>query len=181
MDERLDWEAALAATGVTVKVDRSVRLVALRYFDAGGFGERLRTALGEGIPAPLGFNRGRYGAAEDPFMLVWRSPTECWLLSATAAPIEAISREIAGFGDACLIDQTGGILALRVEGSRTLDLLHRLGSVDSVPRAGAASTGRFADISVTAVGLATTEFLMLVERGHVVHLLGWIRETLTDF
>ncbi|HVC02849.1 MAG TPA: hypothetical protein VND80_11665 [Steroidobacteraceae bacterium] len=181
MDEPGQSVAALAAAGISVAIDRSVRVAALRYFDVEEFSLLLHRVLGEGLPLVRRFARGRCIAAEEPFILLWRAPTESWLLCAAAAPIDAVRRDTAASHNACVVDQTGGILALHMSGARTLDLLARLGSPASIPRVGEASSGRFADIPATAVGLDAGEFLLLVERVHVDHLLEWIGETLTDF
>ena len=170
-----------SATGVTVELDRGVHIAALRFFDAEALCARIGGLIG-GVPPPaLGMVRGRFTAGGTPYILAWRSPTECWLLCEDAAPIEALRRELAQSRDACLVVQTGGILAVTVSGARTQDLMCRLGSPASLPRPGEARTGRFADVTVTVVGLADTELLLLVDRAYADHLLEWIRATIADF
>ena len=170
-----------SADGVAVDLDRSVQIASLRYFDAGAFSARLASLFGCGLPDALGALRARFAASGEECIFLWRSPTESWLLSATSMPIAALERELAGAEDCRLIPQTGGIFVLHVEGPRTADLLERLGSTASIPRAGEALTGRFADITVTLVGVQANEVVLLVDRAYADHLRGWIRETLADF
>ena len=170
-----------SAAGVAVELDRSVHIAALRYFDADALCARIGGLLTESLPPAQGSIRGRFAAAGTPYILAWRSPNECWLLCEDASPIEALRRSLAQCSDACLVVQTGGILAVTVSGARTPDLMCRLGSPASIPRAGETRTGRFADITVTVVGLADTEMLLLVDRAYADHLLEWIRATIADF
>ena len=168
------------AGGMSIELDGSVRIAAIRYFDAGAIGEVLRETLAEALPDAQRVVRSR-GARTDPFMLAWRGPTEAWLLSPSDGPIDAVRKACETRDDACVVVQTGGIVAVHACGVRTPDLLARLGSAASIPRPGEARSGRFADVTVTVLGLAIDEMLLLVERAYAEHLLGWIRETLADF
>lgn len=172
--------AALRAQGISVELDRSVRIAAVRHFDRDAIAPLLHAVLGEGPPGPHRLVRGAHGGKE-PFILLWRAPDETWLLAASAAPIDALVAVCAAREDACVVEQTGGILALHAAGARTHDLLQRLGSSASIPRAGEARSGRFADVTVTVLGLGADEALLLVDRAYAEHLLAWIRETLADF
>jgi sarcosine oxidase gamma subunit len=180
MAENLDMTGRIEGPEVAVVVDRTVHAAALRYFDADALSDRLRGRLGEELPAALRVRRGALAATGDPFLLVWRSPTESWLLAAAAAPIDAVRALFADAADACVVVQTGGILALHVTGRRTPELLRRLGSAASIPAPGEAKTGRFADVTVTAVGLAADETLLLVDRTLAEHVREWIRASLGD-
>ncbi len=173
--------ALQSADGVTIDLDRSLNVASLRYFDAAAVSARMRTLLNEDLPPAQAAVRARLGASGEECILLWRSPTETWLLCATSAPVAALERALADAEDCRLIPQTGGILALHVEGARTPDLLERLGSTTSMPQANQVLTGRLADITVTVFGVQPTEAVLLVERVYADHLLGWIRETLADF
>ena len=170
-----------SAAGITVELDRGVHVAALRYFDADALGERIGALLGAALPSEQRSVRGRFAVGDTPYLLAWRSPNECWVLCDDGAPIEALRRSLADSRDACVVVQTGGILALTIAGARTRDLMCRLGSAASIPRTGEARTGRFADITVTGVGLAEAEVLLLVDRAYANHLLEWIRATIADF
>ncbi len=170
-----------SAGGIAVDLDRTVQIASLRYFDAVAFSARLTSLFGCGLPDALGAVRAKFAASGEECIFLWRSPTETWLLSATSMPIAALERELAGAEDCRLIPQTGGILVLHVEGPRTADLMERLGSTASIPRAGETLTGRFADLTVTVFGVQANEVVLLVDRAYADHLRGWIREALADF
>ncbi len=170
-----------SAAGIAVELDRSVHVATLRFFDADALGARIGGLLGGRLPPAQGSVRGRFAAGDTPYLLAWRSPDEVWVLCNDAAPLEALRQSLADSRDACVVVQTGGILALTVAGARTQDLMCRLGSPASIPRTGESRTGRFADITVTAVGLAENEMLLLVDRAYAGHLHEWIRATIADF
>ncbi|HUX72547.1 MAG TPA: hypothetical protein VMV25_01465 [Steroidobacteraceae bacterium] len=172
---------ALAARGIAVEREACVHVAALRHFDAETCSARLRRLLGEALPAPLHALRAQFANGGADCILLWRSPSETWLLCAAAAPIDALRKDWADAADACVVLQTGGIVALHVSGARTADLLARLGESTSMPRPMQALTARLADITVTLLGLQADEVLLLVERVYADHLFGWIRETLLDF
>jgi sarcosine oxidase gamma subunit len=113
--------------------------------------------------------------------LAWRSPTETLIVAADAGCLSRVDRFAANRSDGCLVDQTGGMLALMVAGARAPDLLLRLGSTDAVPALGEARTSRLAELSVMSLCTRPGEILLLVERVYVRHLFGWIRETVADF
>lgn len=173
--------AIQSADGITIDLDRTVQIASLRYFDASAFSARLRPLLNKDLPAALGAVRATLAASGEECILLWRSPTETWLLCATSAPITALERALADAEDCRLIPQTGGILAFHIEGPRTADLLERLGSTAATPQPGEALTGRLADITVTVFGVQSDEAVLLVDRVYADHLQGWIGETLYDF
>ncbi|MDE2305340.1 MAG: hypothetical protein KGL34_07260 [Gammaproteobacteria bacterium] len=178
MDNRLDSQP-LRAGGVTVELDRSTRVAALRYFDGATASTLVRTVLGEPLPEVQRVIRSASTAGE-PFILAWRGPRETWILAASEGPLERLEAACAGKDDVCLVVQTDGILGIHASGTGTPELLRRLGSFGSVPHRGEARTGRFADVAVTVLGLDDREALLLVERVYAEHLLGWVRETLLD-
>ncbi len=140
---------------------------------------RRRSAAGGPAGGPPGERHGLPGSAEQ-FALLWRSPTETWLLAGTPAPIDAVRRGLGTSDATWLVDLSGGIRGIHLAGTRALGVLRRLGSSLSIPRIGEARTGRFADVTVTVAGWHADEYLLLVERVYYEHLLDWIRETLAD-
>lgn len=153
----------------------------LRYFDgAGPMGSKLRSAVGGALPGPLA--AVRYAGAQAEFILAWRSPTETLIMSADAAAFAAVaSRASEDRSLGYLVDQTGGVRACQLGGARARDVLERIGSAGSIPALGQARPGRLAELPVLSLSVREGEFVLLVERVHSQHLLGWISETAADF
>jgi sarcosine oxidase gamma subunit len=171
--------STLAAAGVTVRIEPRVVAGTLRYFDAdGGFAAGVAAVLGTPIPAALGARQCAFPTGSSG-MLIWRSPTETWVVGGDSRCHAALERYAEGRDDGCYVDQTGGIVALSVTGANARGLLARLGS--AAPEPGQALTARFADVAVTAACCAPEEIWMLVERVHAQHLRAWIGETLADW
>ncbi|MDE2294910.1 MAG: hypothetical protein KGL36_05540 [Gammaproteobacteria bacterium] len=166
--------------GVTAERDRAIRVASLRYFDPMRGEARVAPVLGCALPAAGRLERQRLPGGADPFALLWRSPSETWVLAGTPAPIDALRRGLGPNEEISLVDQSGGIAGIHLAGARALAVLQRLGSSRSIPRVGEARTGRFADVVVTVAGWQADEYLLLVERAYCAHLLDWIRETLAD-
>ena len=198
MDNRRDLgvEAGFSADDLSVRWDHGLSVASLRHFDpAGPFAAEVSEVLGGPLPEPLRAYRrvlrttvvsaetSAEGTANNGSELVvaWRSPTETLLITADAGWLAAVDKFAANRSDGCLVDQTGGILTLVLAGARAPDLLSRLGSTDAVPALGEARTSRLAELSVMSLCARPGEILLLVERVHVRHLFGWIRETVADF
>jgi sarcosine oxidase gamma subunit len=188
MDQRRDLgaEDGLSAEGLSVRWDNALSVASLRYFDpAGAFAAAVSEVLGGPLPAPLRAHRRLLAEpnteAGSELLLAWRGPTETLLVTADAGWLGAVDRFAAARSDGCLVDQTGGILALLVTGTRASDLLLRLGSIDAVPALGEARISRLAELSVMSLCTQPGEILLLVERVYVRHLFGWIRETIAEF
>jgi hypothetical protein len=95
-----------------------------------------------------------------------------------------------------MVNQTGGIQVLRVQGPRAADLMVRLGAPTAAPAAapaaaraaahvtmpspGEARSSRLAELQVLTACVHAGELLLLVERVYADHLLGWIRATAAD-
>jgi sarcosine oxidase gamma subunit len=173
----------VAVAGLSVLLERDMRIGSLRYFDAGGpLSASLHEAIGGPLPGPL--RAVRYGIAHsgEEIILAWRSPTETVLMTKDDAAFAAILNRAALDGAAgCLVEQTGGLWAWHVTGARTRDLLERLGSIASVPALGEARTSRMAELPVLALRVREEQVILLVERVYSDHLLGWMSETALDF
>jgi sarcosine oxidase gamma subunit len=183
MDERAEHYAR-QTEGVIVEELRGWHMGALRHFDAAAVGARLEDLLGGPLPGPLQALYRPAAAAGDmartELRLLWRNPTETWLLGPDAGWIEAVQTRLAGASDACIVDQTGGIRVLRLAGERVRELLIRMTSVESIPRPGAALCGRWADVGCMAAAFAAGECWLLVERVYLDHVGAWIDATLED-
>jgi Sarcosine oxidase, gamma subunit family len=168
----------MKASGLTVRSAEPMQAAALRYFETGGgFARAVRDATGVALPPVLGAVEA--GAGE--LTLAWRSPTETLLLTPSAARLAQLEEQLAGAGDGCLVNLTGGLKVLGVTGDRIADLLCRLGGTASVPAPGEARRSRLADVPVLALCVRAGETLLVVDRAYTEHLMGWIRETLLDF
>jgi len=168
----------MKANGLTVRSAEPMQAAALRYFEAGGgFARAVRDATGAALPPVLGAVEA--GAGE--LTLAWRSPMETLLLTPSAARLAQLEEQLAGAGDGCLVNLTGGLKVLEVTGDRIADLLCRLGGTASVPAPGEARRSRLADVPVLSLAVRAGETLLVVDRGYAAYLTAWIRETLLDF
>ncbi len=173
---------AIEADGLSVIVDREYMAASLRYFDSqGSFAAILRNALGAALPEPLRAIRAETPLNSVLCILVWRSPTETLLLSKAPRAFAQLEGEFAAAADGCMVDQTGGLCVVRVQGRRTDYLLSRLGADSAIPGIGEARTGRFAELQATAVRFAADEVLLIIERVYADHLLEWMAVTAGDF
>jgi sarcosine oxidase gamma subunit len=69
---------------------------------------------------------------------------------------------------------------LRLRGAKVRDLLLRLGASASVPGVGEARSSRVADLHVLIISLEADDWILMVERVYVAHLLEWIGKTIAD-
>jgi hypothetical protein len=159
-------------------VEETTAVATLRYFDrVGPFAQALQATTGAALPGPL-------AAAELPdaqLILAWRSPTETLCVARSPARLAELLARLAGAAEGCAVDLTGGVRIVRLTGARSADLLSRLGGAASVPAAGESRLSRLADVPVLALSVRNDETLLAVDRGHLAHLLAWVRETLLDF
>jgi heterotetrameric sarcosine oxidase gamma subunit len=167
--------------GLSIRADLDVQAASLRYFHhAGAFAAAVREAVGRTLPEPLrAFQVGSAGQGSY-VILAWRSPTETLILSNDRAAFNELERQLAAAPDGCMVNQTGGICVLRVQGEKAGDLLLRLGAATAIPILGEARSGRLAELQVLTACLAPQEFLLLVERVYANHLLEWIGATAAD-
>jgi heterotetrameric sarcosine oxidase gamma subunit len=181
MDDRRSTVFPSGLDGLAVEALPGAQVASLRYFDhAGGFVGMLHQVLGEPLPQPLRAALTAAGEAAQS-VLAWRSPTETLLLYSGAAGLAVLGRQLAGAADGCMVDQTGGISVLRVQGPRAGELLQRLGAMTAIPSLGEARGSRLAEVHVLTVCVQRAEYLLFVERVYAPHLIEWIRLTLADF
>jgi sarcosine oxidase gamma subunit len=171
--------AGLATADVRVGDEHHWQAASLRYFDvAGNFADELHAVLGQ-LPAPL--HAVQISSRGAQFILAWRSPTETVLLCDAAPAFAALEQRLEKVADGCMVEQTGGIRVLRVQGRNAKDLMQRLGSTSATPAPGEARSGRLAELQVLTLCIQPGEFLLLVERAYKDHLLAWIAATIADF
>jgi heterotetrameric sarcosine oxidase gamma subunit len=172
--------AAVEVNGLTVDDIRGVQVACLRYFDpAGKFPGAVKEALGRPLPEPLRADSATHGG-DSEFILAWRSPTESVLLSTSRSAFLDVAKRLASAEDGCVVDQTGGLCAVRVSGAKAADLLCRLGASASIPGLGEARSSRLAELPVLTLCVRADTLILLVERVYIAHLLGWISKTAAD-
>jgi hypothetical protein len=172
--------AAIEVDQLTVDGIRAMQIVSLRYFDpAGSFSAVVQNVIGRPLPQALRADSAAIGG-DAKFILAWRSPTETLLLSTDQRVLVDLKERLAGETDGCMVDQTGGVCAVRVCGGRAGDLLLRLGAGASIPGVGEARSSRLADLPVLALCVQPGTLILLVERVYLQHFLGWIAATAAD-
>ena len=176
MAEPTPASGPIVCAGLTVSEEGAPSLASLRYFARDGeFARVLGEATGLALPEPLKVN------ARGDWILAWRSPTETVCLAGADERFAGLCARLAGAAGGCVVDLSGALEMLRLEGARVSDLLCRLGGTASVPLAGEARRSRLADVPVFALCVREGETLLLVDRAYAPHLLDWIRETVLDF
>jgi sarcosine oxidase gamma subunit len=171
----------LETAGLSIRPRADFKVGALRYFNAAdALPAGLLETLGRLLPAPL--EAAICGGPGSALILAWRSPKETLVLSREAAVFEALAQRTIGAGAwGCFVDQTGGLTVWEVTGSRTPDLLERLGSAASAPQLGEARTSRMADLAVLALRVEAGATLLILDRLYAEHLLGWMGAITADF
>jgi sarcosine oxidase gamma subunit len=183
----LEAAAGLEADGISVRLESGLLIASLRYFEAAGeFAAALGSDLGGAMPEPLRAVLRPMGGAgttagDSELVLAWRSPSETILLSRDAEQFASIAKRAAGRSDGCMVDQTDGISAYTVTGTRAPDLLARLGSAAATPALGEAHASRLAELAVMSLCVRPGDITLLVERVYAGHLMGWIAATVADF
>jgi hypothetical protein len=182
MDSSPHRASVIEADGISIKSDFGLQIASLRYFDsAGSFADAARGALGRPLPEPLRAARIDRGADDAHSILAWRSPTETLFLDSDARRFNDLERRLADTPGGCMVNQTGGIRAVRVRGSRARDLMVRLGATTAIPGLDEARSSRLAELQVLAVCVQTGELILLIERVYADHLLEWMAATVADF
>jgi sarcosine oxidase gamma subunit len=190
VDNSQELFAAIEVKGLTVDGIRGMQVASLRYFNpAGNFADVVKERLGRALPQPLRADSATVVSTthvsmtqggDSKFILAWRSPTETLLLSADRGAFAHLEESLASVPDGCMVDQTGGLCAVRVSGSRAGDMLVRLGSSASIPAVGEARSSRLADLQVLTLCVQPGTLILLVERVYLAHLVGWMSITAAD-
>lgn len=195
MDNSQELFAPIEVKGLSVEGIRGMHVASLRYFDpAGNFAGAVRERIGKALPQPLRADSAILGSTvpgstthvptiqggDSKFILAWRSPTETLLLSADRGAFAHLQESLASVPDGCMVDQTGGLCAVRVSGGRAGDMLLRLGSSATIPEIGEARSSRLADLQALTLCVQPGTLILLVERVYLAHLLDWMRTTAAD-
>ena len=171
-----DLRADVGFAGVSVRVEAGAPAAALRYFTPDGEFAAAARAAGAALPPALtARDTGR------ELVLAWRSPTETLCLARGMPRLAQLREALQGVPGGCCVELSGALSVVHLNGERVADLLARIGSAASIPRAGEARRSRMADVPVLALCVNAPEVLLVVDRYYAPHLLGWIRETLLDF
>jgi sarcosine oxidase gamma subunit len=170
---------SIEGDALSVRIEPAYHVASLRYFDrAGPFTAAASEGLGCKMPEPLGAARMEHEGGHS--ILAWRSPSETLFLCSAAEAFSKLEHRLAEAADGCLVNQCGGIRVVRVSGAEARGLLLRLGAATALPHLGEARTGRLAELSVLTLSVAPDEYLLLVERVYMHHLLDWIQATAAD-
>jgi sarcosine oxidase gamma subunit len=190
VDDSQELFAAIEVNELTIEGIRAMRVASLRYFDAAGnFADAVKERIGRALPQPLRADSATFDSTtlvpitqggDAKFILAWRSPTETLLLSADRGAFAQLEESLASVPNGCMVDQTGGLCAVRVCGSRAGDMLLRLGSSASIPAVGEARSSRLADLQVVTLCVQPGTLILLVERVYLPHLVGWMRASAAD-
>ena len=166
------------AAGIAVELVTPLHAASLRYFDRdAAFAAAAAQVLDLPLPAPL----TAAAKAEGSLILAWLRPTETLLLSDKGAPLADLGRHLADLPGGQLVDLTGGVQALRLQGARVGELLDRLGGMAVALPLNGARRGRLADVPVLALSVRAGEVLLVVDRASLGHLSSWIDATLADW
>jgi sarcosine oxidase gamma subunit len=182
MDNSRDTANLVEIDGLSVTIEQGLQIASLRYFDAaGGFATLVREIIGRPLPEPLHASGGDSASSDADIILAWRSPTETLILGSDASAFAELERRLASVADGCMVEQTGGIRVIRLQGRRAGDLLLRLGAATAIPGLGEARSSRLAELQVLTACVRAGQYLLLVERVYAKHLLDWIGATVADF
>lgn len=169
-------DAPLECAGLVVRLEQSAPAAALRYFSHTGAFSAAAHAAGFTLP-----DTGQARDAGRDLCFAWRSPTETLCLSRTEQRLLELQDALAGAAEGCVVELTGGLSVVHVEGEKIEALLCRLGGSACLPACGEARRGRMADVPVLALCLQPGVVQLVLDRAYGEHLLAWIRMTLRDF
>jgi sarcosine oxidase gamma subunit len=164
------------SAGLAVQVEQGVPAAALRYFSRTGAFAAAARAVDVTLP-----ETGRATDAGRDLCLAWRSPTETLCLSRNEQRLRDLKDALAGAPDGCLVELSGGLSVVYLDGERIEEFLSRLGSSAAMPACGEARRSRMADVPVLALCLRPGAVQLVLDRTYTEHLLAWIRVTLLDF
>jgi len=154
-----------------VSVNDSVRIASLRYYNPRGVFAAALPALRIAVPEPLRCVVVRPPAAAAG-IYAWRSPTETVWICDSPPRFDEIKSALKEADDGYLVDQTSGRRLVQLRGPRSGKLLAHLGSGFAEMAVGASKIGRMADIAVVVCRPSEEEWLLVVDRLYLEHLLG---------
>lgn len=165
-----------------VSVNVSARIASLRYYDPRGAFAAALSTLHLALPEPLRCAVVRPPAAAAG-IFAWRSPTETVWIGDSPPRFDELKSALKEADDGYLVDQTGGRRLVQLRGPRSGKLLAHVGSGFDEIAVGASKIGRMADIAVLVCRPSEEEWLLVVDRLYLEHLLGslppWASRTTT--
>ena len=181
MAEIHDSLPPIKAPGMGIFQDPSLHLASLRYFHPiDVFSRSTQALLGAPLPGVCRAICVPEVSCMDKTILAWRSPTETLVLCDGPAVILQLQALIDSSNDGCVVDQTGGLLALRARGEGITELFTRIGGHGALPALGESKRSRMAEVPVLAIQVQLGEFLLIVERVYAEHLMSWLRVSAAD-
>ena len=169
MDSAIDYMDSARQTGLSV--NGSVRIASLRYYNTRGVFSAALSKLRIVVPEPLRCKVAQptLGALD---ILAWRSPTETVWICDSQPRFDEVKSALKEADDGYLVDQTGGRRLVQLRGPPSGKLLARVGSGFAEIGVGASKIGRMADIAVLVCRPSEEQWLLVVDRLYLEHLLG---------
>lgn len=181
MDDHTDPYRDIEVAGLSVRLERSWHVLALRHFSSdGAFAQACGAWFKRALPATGGAVRVPVSPYAEAPILAWRNPTTTLVLSRTPATIEALDSALQGHPDGCCVDQSGGIQVLELTGSWVTPLLLRIGSRPEVVESGQVASIRIGEVVVTTLSVEPGCVFLLVDRAYLEHVLDWMRVTAAE-
>lgn len=173
-------QANSAAAGVTIRPvrDRSATLIAAGPQSAAALGHRLHEALGITLPGS-----GR-SLQKDGIRVLWQGPARWLVLAGTESGTLERLRPIVGH-DAALIDQSGALVSLHVEGNCVRAALAKMLPIDLHPRAFARDDTRSTAAGHIGIQIVCVEdtpcYLLLIPRSTAPDFARWLIASSAEF
>lgn len=173
-------QADSTSAGVTIRLvrDRSATLIASSPRSAAALGHRLHEALGITLPGP-----GR-SSQKDGIRVIWQGPARWLVLAGTESVADERLRPIVGH-DAALIDQSGALVSLHLEGNRIRAALAKMLPIDLHPRAFARDDTRSTTAGHIGIQIVCVEdtpcYLLLIPRSTAADFARWLIASSAEF
>ncbi|TDR33531.1 sarcosine oxidase subunit gamma [Aquamicrobium defluvii] len=173
-------QANSTAPGVTIRLvrDRSATLIASGPRSAAALERRLHEALGIALPGP-----GRC-SQKDGIRVLWQGPARWLVLAGAESGTEERLRAIVG-RDAAVIDQSGALVSLHLEGSRVRAALSKILPIDLHPRVFARDDTRSTAAGHIGIQIVCVEdtpcYLLLIPRSTAPDFARWLIASSAEF
>ncbi len=182
MDERPTVPGRAWPPRLSVERRHFSRIGSLRFFARNrALADELAGILGGEVPPMLQAAERIVAGSLESLILARISPTQALVLCGSDGQFTGIETRMAHRTDGCFVDQSCGISAFAVQGADGREFLSRLAATSAIPHVGEARTGRFAEVTVTALCVKADAWLLLVDRLYREHLHAWLRQSLADF
>jgi heterotetrameric sarcosine oxidase gamma subunit len=177
--------ASIEGRGVTIAMEPRFHAASLRYFERdGAFTHMVQSATGLSLPNNLSATHSHASSGADDAqiitLLAWRSPSETTLLTSDEGLLNTLQTSAAEFSDGCVVDQRGGILVFRAQGTGVPSLLAKTAGHGAMPAIGESRRTRLAEVAVLIVKVQAGETLLIVDRMYAPHMMASIRVNAAD-